>query len=116
MGRGAAPCGTSVGRHEAFVLRDGGSRYAGMGVLKAVQNVTDVIGPALLGKDICNQNAIDRLMIELDGTPNKHNMGANAIYSVSIAVARAAAASTGLSLFRYLGGAEPAGCPYPCST
>lgn len=113
MGRGAAPCGTSVGSHEAFVLRDGGSRYAGMGVLKAVQNVTGVIGPALLGKDVCNQNAIDRLMIELDGTPNKHKMGANAIYSVSIAVARAAAASTGLSLFRYLGGAEACRLPVP---
>ena len=116
MGRGASPCGTSVGSHEAFVLRDGGSRYAGMGVLKAVQNVMEVIGPAILGKDVCDQVAVDRLMIDLDGTPNKSRLGANAIYSVSIAVARAAAASAGLSLFRYLGGAGRAAFLSPCST
>jgi enolase len=113
MGRGAAPCGTSVGSHEAFVLRDGGSRYAGMGVLKAVQNVKDVIGPALIGKDSCDQGGIDRLMVELDGTPDKHRLGANAIYSVSIAVARAGAASRELSLFRYLGGPEACRMPLP---
>ena len=113
MGRGASPCGTSVGSHEAFVLRDGGSRFAGMGVLKAVQNVMDVIGPAILGKDVCDQVAVDRLMIDLDGTPNKSRLGANAIYSVSIAVAQAAAASAGLSLFRYLGGAGACRLPVP---
>jgi enolase len=104
MGRGASPCGTSVGSHEAFVLRDGGSRYGGLGVRKAVQHVNEIIAPGLLGKSICDQSGIDQLMIDLDGTPDKSRLGANAIYSVSIAVARAAAASLGLPLYRYLGG------------
>ena len=113
MGRGASPCGTSVGKHEAHVLRDGGSRYGGLGVRKAVQIVQDVIAPVLLGRPICDQREIDRLMIELDGTSDKSRLGANSIYSVSIAVARAAAASRGLSLYRHLGGAEAHLLPAP---
>jgi len=104
MGRGASPCGTSVGRHEAFVLRDGGKRFGGLGVQQAVRNVTEVIGPAILGKSVYEQRMIDHLMIELDSTSNKSRLGANAIYSVSIAVARAAANSLQLPLYRYLGG------------
>lgn len=104
IGRGASPCGTSVGRHEAFVLRNGGKRFGGLGVQQAVRNVTEVIGPAILGKSVYEQHMIDHLMIELDGTSNKSRLGANAIYSVSIAVARAAANSLQLPLYRYLGG------------
>ena len=113
MGRGASPCGTSVGSHEAFVLRDGGPRYGGLGVLKAVRNVREVIAPALVGKSVFDQQGIDRLMIELDGTPDKSRLGANAIYSVSIAAARAAAGSMGLPLFRYLGGEKDYFLPVP---
>lgn len=113
MGRGAAPCGTSVGRHEAFVLRDGGSRFGGLGVRKAVQNVREVISPALLGRNVLEQRTIDGLMIELDGTPNKSRLGANAVYSVSIAVARAAASSLGIPLYRYLGRADVNILPIP---
>ncbi|MCX5823482.1 MAG: phosphopyruvate hydratase [Deltaproteobacteria bacterium] len=113
LGRGASPCGTSVGRHEAFVLRDGDGRYGGLGVRKAVRNVMEVIGPALIGKDSLDQQAVDHCMISLDGTSDKSRLGANAIYSVSIAVARAAAASLGLSLFRYLGGVKACQLPVP---
>jgi enolase len=113
MGRGASPCGTSVGSHEAFVLRDGGSRYGGLGVQKAVGHVNESIAPALLGKPVCDQRGIDQLMTDLDGTPNKSYLGANAIYSVSIAVARAAANSERLSLFRYLGGKKDYLLPVP---
>ncbi len=113
MGRGASPCGTSVGSHEAFVLRDGGPRYGGLGVLKAVRNVKEVIAPALVGKSVFDQQGVDRLMIELDGTPDKSRLGANAIYSVSIAAARAAAGSMGLPLFRYLGGNKDYLLPVP---
>lgn len=104
MGRGSSPCGISVGRHEAFVLRDGGKRFGGLGVRQAVKNVIDVIYPVLIGRNVYDQQTIDHLMIELDGTPDKSHLGANAIYSVSIAVARAAANSLGLPLYRYLGG------------
>lgn len=113
MGRGASPCGTSTGKYEAFVLRDGGSRYGGLGVRKAVQNVHEKIAPALLGKSATEQEEIDRVMIDLDGTPDKCRLGANAIYSVSIAVARAAAQSMGQSLYRYLGGKEDYLLPVP---
>ncbi|HWT79869.1 MAG TPA: enolase [Candidatus Acidoferrum sp.] len=113
MGRGAAPCGTSVGRHEAFVLRDGGVRYGGLGVRQAVRNVVEIISPAIQGKSALDQRAIDGLMIELDGTPNKSRLGANAIYSVSIAVARAAALAMGMPLYRYLGGPEATLLPVP---
>jgi len=113
MGRGASPCGTSVGNHEAFVLRDGGRRFGGLGVLKAVKNVNEVISPALEGKSVLEQRVIDSLLIESDGTPNKSRLGANAIYSVSIAVARAAANFLGLPLYRYLGGLEAHTLPVP---
>jgi len=113
MGRGSSPCGTSVGRHEAVVLRDGGTRYGGLGVRQAVRNVQEVIFPAIKGESILDQRRLDDRMIELDGTPNKARLGANAIYSTSVAVARAAAASVRQPLFRYLGG-EGARClPVP---
>ena len=113
LGRGASPCGTSVGRHEACVLRDGGARYRGLGVQRAVRNVVDVIAPAIRGKSVLDQSAIDRLMIELDGTPGKSRLGANAIYSVSIAVARAAASVLQVPLYRHLGGLEANLLPVP---
>ncbi|OGP72800.1 MAG: phosphopyruvate hydratase [Deltaproteobacteria bacterium RBG_16_49_23] len=113
MGRGSSPCGTSVGRHEAFVLRDGGKRYGGLGVQQAIKNVNEVIYPALKGKSVLDQRGIDKLMIELDGTPNKSRLGANAIYSVSIAVARAAANSQEIPLYRYLGKGEGPVLPLP---
>jgi enolase len=113
MGRGSSPCGTSVGKHEAFVLRDGGARYGGLGVRQAVRNVIEDISPAICGKSALDQRAIDELMIELDGTPNKSRLGANAIYSVSIAVARAAAHASRIPLYRYLGGPEANLLPVP---
>lgn len=113
MGRGASPCGTSTGKYEAVVLRDGGSRYGGLGVQKAVDHVNRQIAPLLLGKSVTEQEEIDRLMIDLDGTADKSRLGANAIYSVSIAVARAAACSTGQSLYRYLGGEKEYLLPVP---
>jgi len=113
MGRGASPCGTSVGRHEAIVLRDGGKRYGGLGVQRAVRNVTEVIAPALVGKCVVEQRMMDGLMVELDGTPDKSRLGANAIYSVSIAVARAAASCLGIPLHEYLGGGGTHYIPAP---
>lgn len=113
MGRGSSPCGTSVGRHDAVVLRDGGRRYGGLGVQRAVGNVVDVIFPAVKGRSVLEQRVIDDLMVELDGTPDKSRLGANAIYSVSIAVARAAASAARLPLYRYLGGAEANLVPVP---
>ena len=113
LGRGSSPCGTSVGSHEAVVLRDGGNRYGGLGVQKAVHNVLEVIAPVLQGRSVTDQKAIDALLIELDGTPNKSSLGANAVYSVSIAAARAAAAALRISLYRYLGGAEACLLPVP---
>jgi enolase len=104
VGRGACPCGTSVGSHEAVFLRDGDERFAGMGVRKAVQNVREIIAPALMGTRVTDQKKIDGIMLELDGTSNKSRLGANATYSVSVAAARAASASLSSSLFAYLGG------------
>jgi enolase len=113
LGRGSSPCGTSVGSHEAFVLRDGGKRYAGLGVKKAVRNVLEVIAPVLKGRSVLDQKAIDELMIQLDGTENKSRLGANAIYSISIAVARAAAATLRVPLYRHLGGSDAFTIPMP---
>jgi enolase len=108
------PSGASTGAHEAVELRDGdAARYGGKGVLKAVGNVNEFLGPALEGFDATAQREIDEKLIELDGTPNKSNFGANAILGVSIAVARAAAASVGLPLFRYLGGPSAGTLPTP---
>ena len=113
MGRSASPCGTSVGKYEASILRDGGKRLGGLGVQQAVRNVTEIIGPALYGKSVFDQKAIDDLMIQLDGTPNKSRLGANAIYGVSVATARAAANTLGLPLYRYVGGEKAALIPMP---
>jgi enolase len=113
-GRAAVPSGASTGEHEAVELRDGDSnRYLGKGVVEAVRNVNEVIGPRLEGMDAADQIAIDAEMMELDGTPNKSKLGANAILAVSLAVARAAAEETGLPLYRYLGGPMARVLPVP---
>jgi enolase len=101
-GRADVPCGSSTGSYEAFDLRDGGTRYNGRGVLRAIANIHDVLRPALQGKDVTDQSSLDRLMIELDGTPDKSRIGGNAILAVSMAAAQAAAAVQQISLFRYL--------------
>jgi enolase len=112
--RAAVPSGASTGAHEAVELRDGdNSRYGGKGVLKAVGHVNETIAPALRGHDALDQAGVDRRMLGLDGTPNKGKLGANAILGVSLAVARAAAAATGLPLYRYLGGASASLLPVP---
>ena len=114
MGRAAVPSGASTGVHEAVELRDGDKgRYGGKGVTQAVENVNTVIAPELVGWDATDQAGIDETMIALDGTPNKGKLGANAILGVSMAVAKAAAASAGLPLYRYLGGASARTC-CPC--
>lgn len=114
MGRAIVPSGASTGDYEAVELRDGDkSRYGGKGVLRAVENVNDVIGPELEGLDALEQIAIDRLMCDLDGTPNKGRLGANAILGVSLAVAKAAAEALGLPLYRYLGGVNAHVLPVP---
>jgi len=114
MGRAAVPSGASTGEHEARELRDGeAARYGGKGVRKAVRNIEETIAPALKGLVATDQVEIDRTLIELDGTPNKEKLGANAILAVSMATARAAAAETGLPLYRYLGGPLSRTLPVP---
>ena len=114
MGRAAVPSGASTGEHEAVELRDGDAeRYGGKGVQQAVQNVEESIGPALRGHDVIDQLGIDTTMIELDGSPNKSSLGANAILAVSLAAARAAAQSVQLPLYRYLGGPLARVLPVP---
>jgi enolase len=114
LGRAAVPSGASTGEHEAWELRDGNkSRYGGKGVKKAVANVNQKIAPALKGWDALDQAKIDSKLIELDGTPNKNNLGANALLGVSLAVAHAAADAENLPLFRYLGGPEARVLPVP---
>ena len=114
MGSAMVPSGASTGIHEALELRDGDAkRYGGKGVLKAVANVKDKIGPLLLGKDAADTKGIDRLMIDLDGTPNKRTLGANAILGVSLAAARAAATAHGEPLYRWLGGEKANVLPVP---
>jgi enolase len=114
MGRAAVPSGASTGEHEACELRDDDKKvYLGKGVLKAVDNVNTKIAPELIGLDPRDQEAIDQLMIELDGTPNKSKLGANAMLAVSLAVAKAAAAASGLPLYRYLGGPAAKTLPVP---
>ena len=108
------PSGASTGAAEAVELRDGGDRYGGKGVLTAVDNVNERIAPALMGVDATRQEHIDRIMIDLDGTPNKANLGANAILAVSLAVSRAAAEAVDLPLYRYLGGTAGRVLPTPC--
>jgi len=106
LGRAAAPAGASKGRHEALELRDGGAKFHGKGVEKAVFNVNNVIGPRLRGIDARKQRLVDTIMCRLDGTPNKLKLGANAIVATSLAVAKAAAATAGVPLYEYLGGAS----------
>ncbi|WP_291780597.1 phosphopyruvate hydratase [Cecembia sp.] len=114
FGRAAVPSGASTGANEAVELRDGDkSKYLGKGVLKAVSNVNDVIAPELLGMDIFEQNTIDQIMIDLDGTANKSKLGANAILGVSLAVAKAAAMEAGQPLYRYVGGVNANTLPVP---
>ncbi len=113
MGRAAVPSGASTGEHEAVELRDGGNAYEGKGVLKAVENVREVIAPELIGTSVTDQNFIDQLMIELDGTDNKGNLGANAILGVSLAVAKAAATELRMPLYRYVGGVNANTLPVP---
>ena len=113
LGRASVPSGASTGIYEAHELRDGGARYLGKGVSQAVENIRQEIAPALIGQDVRNQALIDNLMIRLDGTPNKSRLGANAILGVSLACAQAAAASQGMSLYRYLGGTNAKVLPVP---
>ena len=113
LGRAAVPSGASTGEHEAVELRDGGKEYMGKGVLKAVDNVNSIIAGELLGTSVFEQNAIDQLMIDLDGTPNKSKLGANAILGVSLAAAKAAANELGMPLYRYVGGVSANTLPVP---
>ncbi|RAR74329.1 phosphopyruvate hydratase [Flavobacterium aciduliphilum] len=113
LGRAAVPSGASTGEHEAVELRDGGKAYMGKGVLKAVDNVNTKIAPELLGVSVFEQNLIDQIMIDLDGTANKGNLGANAILGVSLAAAKAAANEVGLPLYRYVGGVSANILPVP---
>lgn len=113
----AVPSGASTGKNEAFELRDGGKRFGGKGVLKAVNNVNEIIGPKIIGVDCVNQREIDEIMIELDGTEGKYNLGANAIVGASMAVCRAGACSRGVSLHKhiaYLADNKEMKLPYPC--
>jgi enolase len=113
LGRAAVPSGASTGEHEAVELRDGGKAYMGKGVLKAVENVNKIIAAALLGVSVFEQNTIDQLMIDLDGTSNKSKLGANAILGVSLAAAKAAANELGMPLYRYIGGVSANTLPVP---
>ncbi len=113
LGRAAVPSGASTGEHEAVELRDGGKAFMGKGVLKAVENVNTTIAAELLGTSVFEQNLIDKTMIDLDGTPNKSKLGANAILGVSLAVAKAAANELGLPLYRYIGGVSANTLPVP---
>ncbi|RZJ69977.1 phosphopyruvate hydratase [Flavobacterium sp.] len=113
LGRAAVPSGASTGEHEAVELRDGGKAYMGKGVSQAVKNVNTTIAEELVGVSVFEQNLIDKTMIELDGTPNKANLGANAILGVSLAVAKAAANELGMPLYRYVGGVSGNTLPVP---
>src|ERR671930_2188566 len=114
VGRAAVPSGASTGAHEAVELRDGDKgRYGGKGVTTAVSNVTETIGPAIIGLDAADQAGIDAVLVDLDGTPNKATLGANAILGVSLACAHAGAAAHDLPLYRYLGGVGARILPVP---
>ncbi len=114
VGRAAVPSGASTGEHEAVELRDkDAGRYLGKGVLKAVENVNEIISPEIVGEDAVDQVLIDKIMIDLDGTPNKSKLGANAILGVSLAVAKAAAEALGLALYQYIGGTNAKVIPLP---
>jgi enolase len=113
VGRAAVPSGASTGEHEAVELRDGGDAFMGKGVLKAVKNVNEIIAKELIGNSVFEQEDLDQLMIELDGTPNKSKLGANAILGVSLAIAKAAANELGMPLYRYIGGTNANTLPVP---
>ena len=113
LGRAAVPSGASTGEHEAVELRDGGKAYMGKGVLKAVSNVNEILAEELIGYSIFDQNLIDQVMINIDGTPNKSKLGANAILGVSLAVAKAAANELNMPLYRYVGGVSANTLPVP---
>ena len=113
LGRAAVPSGASTGEHEAVELRDGGKTYMGKGVSKAIENVNTKIAEAIVGMSVFEQNLIDIMMIDLDGTTNKSNLGANAILGVSLAVAKAAANELGMPLYRYVGGVSANTLPVP---
>ena len=113
MGRAAVPSGASTGEHEAVEIRDGGKPYMGKGVLRAVKNVNEVLAQELIGASVFDQKKIDQTMIDLDGTPNKSKLGANAILGISLATAKAAANELGLPLYRYIGGVNAHTLPVP---
>ncbi len=113
MGRAAVPSGASTGEHEAVELRDGGAEYLGKGVMKAVENVQDIIAPELIGMPVYDQNFLDKIMIDLDGSKNKGNLGANAILGVSLAIAKAAATELHMPLYKYVGGVNANTLPVP---
>ncbi len=113
LGRAAVPSGASTGEHEAVELRDGGNTYMGKGVSKAVDNVNSILAHELMGESVFDQNRIDHLMLNLDGTPNKSKLGANAILGVSLATAKAAANELGMPLYRYVGGVSANTLPVP---
>jgi enolase len=113
MARADVPSGRSRGSHEAYELRDGGSRYVGRGVLRAVKNVNDIVGPKLRGMDVTKQREIDQAMIELDGTADKRKLGGNSIIGVSLAVAKAAGSAQGLPLYKSLGSSQARTLPVP---
>ena len=113
LGRAAVPSGASTGEHEAVELRDGGDAFMGKGVLQAVSNVNEIIAKELIGNSVFEQEDLDQLMIELDGTPNKSKLGANAILGVSLAIAKAAANELGMPLYRYIGGTNANTLPVP---
>jgi len=113
LGRAAVPSGASTGEHEAVELRDNGKDYMGKSVLNAVKNVNEIIAPELVGSSVFEQNALDQLMIDLDGTPNKAVLGANAILGVSLAIAKAAANEMNMPLYRYIGGVSANTLPVP---
>ncbi|HEX9262969.1 MAG TPA: phosphopyruvate hydratase, partial [Candidatus Binatia bacterium] len=112
-GRATVPSGASTGLHEAVELRDGGKRYLGKGVARAVAHVNEKIAPRLRGKEARDQAAIDQIMLDLDDSPNKGKLGANAILGASLAVAHAQATAQGISLYRYLGGSGAKTLPVP---
>ena len=113
FGQAAVPSGASTGVHEAHELRDGGTRYGGKGVLKAVQSVDGELADAIVGMEALDQRGVDHRMLEVDGTPNKARLGANALLGVSLAVSKAAAEESGLPLYRYIGGAAACTLPVP---
>src|SRR5690606_37644857 len=113
LGRAAVPSGASTGEHEAVELRDGGKAYMGKGVTQAINNVNTGLADKIIGMSVFEQNAIDRAMIDLDGTPNKSKLGANAILGISLAVAKAAANELEMPLYRYVGGVSANTLPVP---